>query len=458
MSDMAPGSRDRPFGVSEINARAREQLEQEFPEVWIKGEISNFKAHGSGHHYFSLKDSRAQINSVMFRSANSLLRFKPEDGQAVLARGRITLYEPRGSYQINVGWMEEVGVGSLQQAFEELKARLQAEGLFAAERKRPIPALPRRVGLVTSPEGAAVRDILRVLERRAAGLDVLIAPCSVQGRTAAPMIVAAIRKLNTIQGIDVMIVTRGGGSMEDLQAFNEEAVARSIAASEIPVISAVGHEVDFTISDFVADLRAPTPSAAAEMVIKSREELAGRVSSLRTQLLQAARITVLKRRGLVRELASSRAFARVESSLSEARQRCDEAAASILALVEGGLRELFERLQLARERLSPRSLKAEVVSRRERLTSAGEMLQVVAAMRVRSLRDHVGAMSSLLGSLSPLGVLDRGYAICQKDAGGTVVTSSNQVTSGEGVTVRLAKGRIGAMVVWTRTGNGRSER
>src|SRR5678815_2829750 len=306
------GTRSRPLTVTQANTIARDVLEDTFPDVWIQAEISNFKAHGSGHHYFSLKDARSQLNAVMFRGVNVHLRFKPADGLAVLARGRLTIYDTRGSYQMNVQWMEPLGAGSLQIAFEQLKAKLKAEGLFDPERKRPLPSLPRRIAVVTSPTGAALKDILRVLERRYAGLDVIIAPCRVQGDGSAREIADAIGIVNEISAgsgprVDVMIVGRGGGSLEDLWAFNEEVVARAIAASRVPVISAVGHEVDFTIADFVADLRAPTPSAAAEMVIKSREELLARVTTAGTRLSQAARYLVLSRRRRVEGLARSRA-------------------------------------------------------------------------------------------------------------------------------------------------------
>jgi len=455
----APGTRGRPLTITEINAAVREMLEGVFSDVWLQGEISNFKAHGSGHFYFSLKDSRAQISAVMFRGNNVRLRFRPEDGLSVLARGVVSLYEARGSYQINVSWMEPLGAGSLQLAFEQLKARLKEEGLFDADRKRPIPGFPRRIGVVTSPTGAALRDILNVLERRAAGLDVLIAPCRVQGEGAAQEIAAAVGMLNAHadpqRPLDAIIVARGGGSLEDLWAFNEEIVARAIAASRLPVISAVGHETDFTIADFTADLRAPTPSAAAELVVMSREELVSRVGSSRVRLGHAARRLVLERRNRVHALARSRAFARVESALASARQRSDEALMKIGNLLLGILGGARRRLGVATERLSPRSLKAEVASRRGTLRVSSELLHRAVVARLRALREELSSREALLQSLSPLSVLERGYAICQLPATGAVITSAHEVSPGDEVRVRLARGRLEANV--TRTSDGESE-
>jgi len=367
----------------------------------------------------------------------------------------VTLYEPRGAYQLNVQWMEPRGAGSLQLAFEQLKARLQAEGLFDPARKKPVPALPRRIALVTSPTGAAVRDILRVLERRFAGLDILIAPCRVQGEGAAAEIAAAIAALNDIArrdlsegrpAFDVLIVGRGGGSLEDLWAFNEEIVARAIAASRIPVISAVGHEVDFCISDFVADLRAPTPSAAAEMVIKSREELVSRVLNARTRLLQAARYIVSSRRNRLHALERSRGFARVESELAEAQQRCDEAYMRLGGAMLDRLRTGRERINLAMERLSPRSLKAELTARRSRLSAQSVALVRAATTLIRRRRETFAGLEAVLGTLSPLSILDRGYAIVQAAATGRVITDAAAAPPGARVGVRLARGRLEAEV------------
>lgn len=449
-----PGTQNAPLTITQVNTAARDLLEEVFPDVWIRGEISNLKSHTSGHVYFSLKDDKSQINAVMFRSVRTHIRFKPVDGQMVLARGRVTLYEARGSYQINVQWMEPEGLGSLQLAFEQLKMRLKNEGLFDDTRKRPLPALPRRIAVVTSPTGAAIRDIFRVLKRRHAGIEILVAACRVQGEGASAEIVAAIENVNkystgaTIR-VDVMIVGRGGGSLEDLWAFNEEIVARAIARSDIPIISAVGHEVDFTIADFVADLRASTPSAAAEMVVMSREELLSRVAGMSTRLRQAARVTLLRRRARVDTLASSRVFSRVETSFAQARQRTDEALMRLGNELLGLLRNVRERLSLAIERLSPRSLKVEVISRRSRVSSAVDLLTRAIAAHLLALRKRAQSREAVLTSLSPLAVLDRGYAICQDPATGAVITDAARVAVGDTVNVRLGHGRIGAAVQWT---------
>ena len=452
-----PGTQNSPLTISQINTAARELLESEYPDVWIQGEISNFKTHTSGHLYFSLKDDKSQINAVMFRGVRAHIRFKPADGLMVLARGRVTLYEARGSYQMNVQWMEPQGLGSLQLAFEQLKARLKSEGLFDDARKRPLPALPRRIAVVTSPTGAAIRDILRVLQRRYAGIQVLVAACRVQGEGASAEIAAAIENVNrysagAVTPIDVMIVGRGGGSLEDLWAFNEENVARAIRASDIPVISAVGHEVDFTIADFVADRRASTPSAAAEMVVMSREELLMRVGGMHTRLNQAVRVSLLRRRARVDSLGGSRVFNRVETAFAQARQRTDEALMRLGNVLLGNLRSCRERLGIAIERLSPRSLKAEVVSRRGRISAALDLLTRAMTARMLAYRERALSREALLMSLSPLAVLERGYAICQDAATGAVVTDASRVAAGDQVNVRLGHGRLGATVQWIEPG------
>ncbi|MFQ5701409.1 MAG: exodeoxyribonuclease VII large subunit [Acidobacteriota bacterium] len=454
------GTRNRPFKVSEINALARNLVEEAFPDVWIEAEISNFKAHTSGHYYFSLKDDRAQINAVMFRGANSRLRFRPSDGLAVLVRARLSLYEARGTYQAIVQAMEPLGVGSLQMAFEQLKKKLEAEGLFARSRKKPIPILPRRVGVVTSPSGAALRDILRVLERRASGLSILIAPCLVQGEGAAPQIAEAIRSLNAMaaatttpdDALDVIILARGGGSMEDLWPFNEESVARAVADSHLPVISAVGHETDVTIADFVADLRAATPSAAAEIVVKSREELLQRVDSLATRLEQSLRLRILGWRGRVQELTHSRAFARVEAAMIQLGQRTDDAVARLERLLRDRIREGRRRLGILGERLRPRHMLAEIQRRRARLAVASDTLWGTMRAGLKSRKEKTTSYVSLLRSLSPLAVLERGYAICQEEETGSILTSASEVPVDTAITVRLARGRLGARVSWTRQG------
>ena len=274
----------RVWAVRDLVAAVRTHLEREYSDAWVEGEISNFRAPDSGHLYFTLKDGSAQIRVVMFRSSAKLLRFRPADGMQVVVRGRVTVYEDRGELQISAEYIEPKGAGALQIAFEQLKAKLEAEGLFAGERKKPVPALPARVGIVTSPQAAALRDILNILQRRHHTVNVLIYPAQVQGDAAAAEVAAGVRHFNRERSVEVIVVARGGGSAEDLAAFNDEGLARTVAGSEIPVISAVGHETDFTIVDFVADLRAPTPSAAAELVIRSRQEVEEHASALHQRL------------------------------------------------------------------------------------------------------------------------------------------------------------------------------
>src|SRR5436189_5069871 len=321
-----------PVSVSELTQQIRVALEKGFGSVWVEGEVSNFRAHSSGHWYFTLKDEFAQLRAACYRSSNQRIRFRVEDGMLVRARGRLSVYEQKGEYQLLVDSLEPVGAGALQLAFEQTKARLQAEGLFAAELKRAIPFFPRRVGVVTSPTGAAIRDIINVISRRTRSVHVLFTPARVQGEGAAGEIVRAIKFLNDHHarashdsGIDVIIVGRGGGSIEDLWAFNEEAVARAIRNSAIPVISAVGHETDFTIADFAADLRAPTPSAAAELVAAHEEQLCAQLESLHRTLARSIRFRLSAERSRVQQLAYSRGFDEVRRQLRSAMTVADDA-------------------------------------------------------------------------------------------------------------------------------------
>ncbi|WP_305042966.1 exodeoxyribonuclease VII large subunit [Geoalkalibacter sp.] len=387
------------LSVSRLAALLKETVEDNFVQVLVEGEISNFSRPASGHCYFSLKDERAQVRAVMFRAQNRLLPFTPADGLQVICSGRVSLYEPRGELQLVVEAMEPKGLGGLQLAFEQLKARLAAEGLFDAARKRPLPAFPRCVGVVTSAGGAVIHDILNVLRRRGAGVRVLLRPALVQGATAAADIAAGIAELNAQGDADVLIVGRGGGSLEDLWAFNEEGVARAIAGSRIPIISAVGHETDVTIADFVADLRAPTPSAAAELVAKSRLELESHLDHLGLRLAarMEARVALLSERlgGLERRLRSPR------EQLKQWQARC---------------RELEARL--------PRALQAQLHRRHQQLAAA----------------------AGRLDALSPLAVLARGYAIVFREKTGQAVRRAQDLAVGEGLDIRLAEGRLSAEV------------
>jgi len=320
----ASRARPRALTVSELTDRIQGVLEVEFADVWVEGEVSNLKIAPSGHWYFSLKDDRAQVRAVVWKTDTRLIRFRPRDGMKVLARGQVRVYAPRGEYQISVQVLEPLGKGSLQQAFEELKERLGKEGLFDAARKRPLPMLPRRIGVVSSPTGAVVQDILRVLRARYVNLGVLLYPARVQGPEAAGEVAQGIRTLSRLGGLDVLIVARGGGSLEDLWAFNDEQVARALSSSKVPTICAVGHETDFTIADFVADLRAPTPSAAAERVVQAKEDLVAQIAALESRLLGATRLRFTRVRARVEAVTSHRVFAAERGRLRSRAQRVDE--------------------------------------------------------------------------------------------------------------------------------------
>ncbi len=377
----------------------RETVESNFYQVTVTGEISNFSAPASGHWYFTLKDSQAQLRAVMFRGRNRLARVTPADGMQVTCTGTVSVYPARGEVQLIVDGLAPAGVGSLQAAFEALKARLAAEGLFAAERKRPLPAYPRRIGIATSPSGAALQDLLNILRRRAPGLDVVLAPTRVQGEGAAAEIAAALAGLNRLGGLDVLIVGRGGGSLEDLWAFNEESVARAIAASAIPVISAVGHETDFTIADLVADLRAPTPSAAAELVAKSRLELESHVDHL---------------------------IMRLQSR------------------VEQGLALWGERVSGLDRRL--RRAGAVLAAQREQVEQREQRLRLALHALLQHSEAVLAGAAGRLDALSPLRQLARGYVIASHDAAGGQVARYSELTPGAELWLRFAAGRARAAI------------
>lgn len=396
------------YTVSELSQGIRQLLETSYREIWVEGEISGLKISSLGHTYFDLKDAASNISGVMFRGFAAGLRFELENGLLVRARGNITTYDKQSKYQLMARELLPAGQGPLQLAFEQLKKKLQAEGLFDAERKRPIPALPQKIAVVTSPTGAAIRDILSILKRRYANLHIIIAPVKVQGAGSKEEIAQAIRDLNGIPGIDVMLVGRGGGSMEDLWAFNEEAVARAIAGSKIPVISCVGHETDFTIADFVADLRAPTPSAAAELVVKSKVELAAHIAGLERRLLQSLRIYYENLSGRFGRLASCRAFA------------------NPLCLLERPV---------------------------QRLDAAAEGLFYGAADKVRRGEERLNLAGGKLKALSPLFPLKKGYAIV-KNAAGKAVKSAAALRAGDRLSLQFAEGGAEAAVMSATAADG----
>ena len=437
------------YTVYEATAEIKQALEK-FGVLWVKGEISNFKHHSSGHMYFSLKDDRAQLKAACFRNNNIYLKFRPEDGLEVLVRGRLSVYEPRGDYQLLVETMEPVGVGSLQLAFEQLKQKLRTEGLFDDAHKIRLPMLPRKVGVVTSPTGAAIQDMLRILNRRNASLDVLVYPARVQGAGAAEEIAAGVKYFNTRGDIDVIVVTRGGGSIEDLWAFNEEIVARAIYDSEKPVISAVGHEVDFTIADFAADLRAPTPSAAAEMVSGAREDLLATVDSLARRALQAMRLLVERRRTALQRLAHNRAFNVAPNKVRELQQRFDEAGLKATQTMMRYLTAVRHRERVLQMRLIKVDLRQAIARNRESLAGRQSRLQSAARALLQRRRSRLDLGMGRLNALSPLAILERGYSIC-RDGHGTILRDAALVAPGDRVEVTLARGEIGCRVEQLKT-------
>ena len=435
----------RIWPVRELVGRVRELVESECGDVWVEGEISNLRPAPSGHIYFTLKDAEAQLPVVLFRRQALLLRFRPEDGLHVLVRGRASVYEQRGQLQLVAETMEPVGAGSLQLAFEQLKERLKAEGLFDSERKQPLPAFPRTVGIVTSPAGAVIRDFLNIVSRRHSGLNVFLFPVAVQGESAAAEVEAAIAALNRTALVDVIVLARGGGSLEDLAAFNSERVARAIAASKLPVVSAIGHETDFTIADFVADLRAPTPSAAAELITEAQHRIAEHVANQMHRLERAARFQLLQARQRLAHISVSQAEMRVTTLLYRREQQLDELSARLEAAVADPLRERHRHaaaLEAAVLRHDPRRL---LGAARERLNADRARLERTVE---RTLHDHTAALTALgarLHALSPLAVLERGYAIVRNEAG-AVVRSATQVAAGDRITTRVADGAFTSRV------------
>jgi exodeoxyribonuclease VII large subunit len=435
----------RALTVSELTDRVQGVLETDFFDVWVEGEVSNLRFAPSGHWYFSLKDDQAQLRAVVWKTATRLIRFRPQDGMKVVVRGGLRVYPPRGEYQLSVEVLEPLGKGSLQQAFEELKERLDKEGLFDRARKRPLPRLPRCVGVVTSPTGAVIQDIVRVVSRRYANLEILIYPARVQGEEAAAEIVQGIRALNRLKGLDVIIVARGGGSLEDLWPFNEERVARALAASKVPTISAVGHETDYTIADFVADLRAPTPSAAAEHVIQAKDEIGAGIDALARRRDAAMSLRLTRIRSRVASLASHRVFEAERGRLRNQAQRVDD----LLRRAETGARRRLER---ARDRLRGHRQRAEafrwdrqLADRRERVARQADRLRGLATSAVDAGRGRLSRLAGKLESLSPLAVLSRGYALVWNEAG-RLVRDPAETRVGGALRIRVSGGALGAVV------------
>ena len=427
--------------VSELTARIRDLLTKNFTDILVQGEISNCREAQSGHIYFTLKDDRAQVRCVFFKQQRRGIKFRPEDGLQVTVRGSISVYEQRGEYQIYVEALDPIGLGALQLAFEQLKKRLEAEGLFDPARKKPLPILPSRIGLITSPRGAAVRDVVRILTRRFPNVHLTVFPVRVQGEGAAEEIVKALKFFNAKKMADVLILARGGGSMEDLWAFNEEPVARAIAASEIPVISGVGHETDFTIADFVADVRASTPSAAAELVVETRREFDKRIADLRDTISGLIRYRLLELSRRVHELSARRGFRRPLDLLRQQRQRADEMTSRLAAGLRARLEQSRKRFTAAHLRIASFDFRVKIAAFRLRLEKRSAELGLRIERLVRAKRERLARLALQLEERSPLRVLERGYAIAT-DASGNVLRSADQVQLGDSVAIQLHRGRL----------------
>lgn len=426
--------------VSELAGLVRAALETDFSDIWIEGEISNLRAPGSGHLYCTLKDDSSQIRAVIFRPTAQRLRFGLEDGLHVVARGKVTLYEPRGDFQIVLEHVEPQGFGALQLAFEQLRRRLAAEGWFDAERKRPLPAFPRTVGIVTSLTGAAIRDLITVLHRRCPILNVIVAPVQVQGDGSAEQIAAAIQALNELDHVDVLIVGRGGGSVEDLWSFNEEKVVRAIAESRTPVVSAVGHETDVTLADFAADLRAPTPSAAAETVAPLLSEIVGRLRDLQMRCEQAMRWQCGSDRQRL-DLALVQ-LANVRLKIVEEMQRVDVVVIRMRQAVAGFLQERREKLRSLRHGLIARSPESLVRHGLAVVPQLRARLQGVMRHNLECRRQRARASIANLSNLNPLTILGRGYSIIETIPERDIVRDAGRVSVGQEVLARLAKGQL----------------
>jgi exodeoxyribonuclease VII large subunit len=435
----------RIWKVAELVGEVRAHIEREYADLWVEGEISNLRPAPSGHIYFTLKDGDAQLPAVLFRRQASLLRFRPEDGLHVLVRGKVSVYEQRGQMQMIAEFMEPVGAGSLQIAFEQLKAKLQQEGLFDQNRKKPLAAYPRCVGIITSPTGAVIRDFLNITGRRHEALDVRVFPALVQGETAAAEIAAGIAYFNRSRSVDLIVVARGGGSLEDFEAFNSELLARSIAASELPVVSAIGHETDFTIADFVADLRAPTPSAAAEIITNALHRVEEHVEQMSHRLQRACRYQLMQARDGLMRLGVDASLARLRESFARRQQRVDELRFRMEAALSSTSRNLAERLQIVTIRLRRQDATHQLRLLRERVTGLESHLVRVQQNQLQNGSIRVVSLTRQLQALSPLAVLNRGYALVF-DENGALVKDASALGLDQRIVTRLAQGKVESRV------------
>jgi exodeoxyribonuclease VII large subunit len=434
------------YSVSDITAGIRGVLETEYADVWVEGEISNCRLWNTGHLYFTLKDPGAQLKAVMFKTQARTLKFKPEDGLHVIVRGRLSVYDPKGEYQIVCDQVEPHGLGALQLAFDQLKRRLQADGLFDAARKRPLPSLPRKIGIVTSLDGAAIRDIIKVLGRRYPNAHIVIRPTRVQGEGAAADIARGLKAIVAVAGIDVVIVGRGGGSIEDLWAFNEEIVARAIVASPVPIISAVGHEVDVTIADFAADVRAPTPSAAAEIVVSRKEDFCTHIERLGERLTGAVRGSIARLESRVHQLNRRPGFAGWSARLGLRGRHCAETTHALRHAVRGGMNNRLRVYQNLRLQLEQFDLRRRLGTIGTRLVGVDASLRAAVLHRRHDAGRRLHNCAARLDSLSPLAVLGRGYAVVWDESRTRVIRRAVEVQSGDRVRVTLSEGEVKAII------------
>jgi exodeoxyribonuclease VII large subunit len=445
----APQFERRIWTVRDLVTGIRQHVEAGYADLWVEGEISNCRPAPSGHIYFTLKDGEAQLPVVLFRRQAQLLRFRPQDGLAILARGRISVYESRGQLQLIAETLEPRGAGALQIAYEQLKARLLAEGLFDAARKRPLPAFPSSVGVITSTSGAVLYDILNVIRRRHARLNLLIYPALREGPDCVAMVAAGVRWFNSNpHRADLVLIARGGGSLEDLAGFNDEALARSIAASQLPIVSAIGHETDFTIADFVADLRAPTPSAAAELITTAQHRIEERVLSLNSRVRRAIRYQLILARQRFTSLSASHVLARVRELIGRRGQRLDDLRQRLETASTRRLRAPATRLQTLTVRLERRNPAVRLALAHRRLEAASQSLHRLALTLVSARAARLTHASARLEALSPLAVLNRGYALVYS-GGGQLLRNAADVQAGASITARLASGMIEAEVTGT---------
>jgi exodeoxyribonuclease VII large subunit len=442
----APAGLRRVWRVGQLVGEVRNHIEREYADVWVEGEVSNYRPAPSGHIYFTLKDGEAQLPVVLFRRQAMLLRFRPEDGLQILVRGRVSVYEQRGQMQLVAEFVEPVGAGSLQIAFEQLKARLQKEGLFAADRKQSLPTFPRCIGIITSPAGAVIRDFLNVAGRRHGALHVLLYPTAVQGESAALEIAAGIAFFNRARTVDVIVLARGGGSLEDLAPFNSELLARAIDKSDLPVVSAVGHETDFTIADFVADLRAPTPSAAAELLTETQHKVEERLEQLHRRLNHACRYLLMRAQERFARLSAPAAFARMRNALARRQQRIDELQYQLDAAWHRQSRQMTERLQKLEARLLRQDVSHRMRAVRERLEMLdGRIIRAEQELLSRRRARHARA-DGLLQAVSPLAVLNRGYALVF-DETGVLIRDAAAAADGGLITTRFAQSTLTSRVI-----------